>query len=262
MMLVINLRGSRKNRRKSISLEKFRSDEAIMKKNKICSFAFEIAVSLVLLCAPSVWAQESAVSLAPPASPPKTAPHIPPRSDRSSVASASSADTNTVPEWVLYEVYLKHVTNLEEAADQEEKAWKEKGKNVDGSTVSPWRTHEQRVLGLTDDEAKTLRDVAVDCKGVLKAHEQKMMAFRDQYYSQHPDRFADLRFEPEFVQLGDGRTQIIKDHLDQLKLYLGDATFQKLDDYIRREFAPDIKEVTPSTSAPGAAQASPRGGAR
>jgi hypothetical protein len=227
-----------------------------MKRNKLGLLALG---TVVLLCAFNLWGQQQVV---PPASSPKTAPHTPPPPHRSSAASASSADTNTVPEWVIYEFYLRHVTNLEQAGDQEERAWKEKGENADGSTVSPWRTHEQRVLGLTDDEAKTLRDVALDCKSALNAQDQKMTAFSDQYRSQHPERFADLRFVPELVQLGEERTQIIKDHLDQLKLFLGDSTFQKLDDYVKSEFAPDIKKVPVPASMQGEVQASPRGGAR
>ncbi|HTC92400.1 MAG TPA: hypothetical protein VK699_02975 [Terriglobales bacterium] len=236
-----------------------------MKSNKVHIFALGIALTL---CTLNLWAQQPVQQqVVPPSSPPKTAPKTPPPPHRSSAASASSADSasadaNTTPEWVIYEFYLGHVTHLEEAADQEEKAWKEKGKNVDENTVSPWRTHEQRVLGLTDDEAKILRELALDCKSALNAEDQKMMAFRDDYHSQHPDRFADLRFAPEFVQLGEERTQIIKDHLQQLKFSLGDATFQKLDDYVKSEFAPDIKEVSPSTSVPGAVQVAPGGGAR
>jgi hypothetical protein len=231
-----------------------------MKRNKIRLLMIEIAVSLVLLSTPCVWAQQAAVVR--PAAPPKTAPQTPPPPHRSSAISVLSADANAVPDWVLYEFYFRHVLNLEEAGDQEEKAWKEKGVNVDGSTVSPWRTHEQRVLGLTDDEAKTLKDVALDCKSALKAQDEKMAAFADEYRGQHPERFFELQSAPEFVQLGVERTQIIKDHLDQLKLYLDDSTFRKLDDYIRSEFAPDIKQVSPSTSGQGAVEVSPRGGAR
>src|SRR5579859_547863 len=229
-----------------------------MKKNKIGLFAFEIAVSLVLLCAPSVWAQQP-LQAAQTGKLPKTAPHTPPPPDRSSTASASSgdsasADTDTAPEWMIYEFYFTHVTNLEEAADEEEKQMTEKKETADGSNVSPWRTHEQRTVGLTDDEAKTLREVALDCKSALKVQEQKMAVFRDEYRTQHPERLADPQPAPEYVQLWEERTQIIKDHIEQLKLSLGDSTFQKLDEYVKREFAPDIKKVTSPASTQGTVQ--------
>src|SRR5260370_41111717 len=114
----MEMTGSSKSPMKSISLESPET-RITMKRNKLGLLALG---TVVLLCAFNLWAQQAEQQVVPPASPPKTAPHMPLPSNRSSAASALPADTNTVPEWVIYEVYLGHVTRLEEAADQEEKA--------------------------------------------------------------------------------------------------------------------------------------------
>jgi len=166
-------------------------------------------------------------------------------------ASWSPADEKRAPpESMIYQNYFRHVGSLEQAAQQEDKQRGESG-------ASPWRTHEQRVLGLTGEEGKVLTAVALDCNRELQFQDQKLAAISDAYWN-HPTgqqkgqykgqgktqyrgqyRGMSRGFQlppPEFRHLSEQRTQIIQRYIGQLKLSLGDATFQKLDRYVKWNF--------------------------
>src|SRR5260370_8145270 len=111
-----------------------------------------------------------------------------------------------------------HVGHVEQAADEQEKKHKE-------SEAAAWRTHEQHAVDLSDDEAKTLKEVALDCNRALKDQDQKMEAFRNNYHSQHP---GDVQPPPEYTQLWDERIQIISNHITHLNQALIPSRFHTL----------------------------------
>src|SRR5260370_24296938 len=108
-----------------------------------------------------------------------------------------------------------HVGHVEQAADEQEKKHKE-------SEAAAWRTHEQHAVDLSDDEAKTLKEVALDCNRALKDQHQKMDAFRNNYHSQHP---AYVHPPPENTPLSHETIQIISNHINQLKQRRSDSSF-------------------------------------
>jgi hypothetical protein len=110
------------------------------------------------------------------------------------------------------------------------------------------RTPSQEAIGLTDQEAALLFAVAADCQAQLRKIE---------------GRIPSLTFESrlEFIETGEiskplahklqaidtDRAQVVQDHVLQLKIAVGDATFERIEAY-RKNRAPDslyfpLKEV-------------------
>src|SRR5260370_7619596 len=102
----MEMTGSSKSPMKSISLESPET-RITMKRNKLGLLALG---TVVLLCAFNLWAQQAEQQVVPPASPPKTAPHMPLPSNRSSAPPAFPTPTNTFPQRLCHIVYPGHVT--------------------------------------------------------------------------------------------------------------------------------------------------------
>jgi hypothetical protein len=169
----------------------------------------------------------------------------------------SPAGESTEQEAMTYEHYFRHIENLEQAADHEEQQT--------GRTGSPWRTHEQRAVGLTNAETETLKWAAFDCNQQLKVQDQKLAVVREAYWNRPRKAPSSTRPTGEYMRLWGQRTRIILDHVAQLKGGLGNTTFVKLDRYVKWNYSPhtyfatNVGAVTSNVATvAGAPQATPR----
>lgn len=141
-----------------------------------------------------------------------------------------------IPEWVIYEVFFNNMFVLDQVADQDDK-------NGDHQGAALWRTHDQRAAGLNDAEGQIIKEVMLDCNRAVKAQDEKLRdALRKFRLRTGGDITAPV--PPEMYQIHDERIAIIKAHIDQLRVALGQSSFQKLDTYIRAEFG--FKKANPA----------------
>jgi hypothetical protein len=162
-------------------------------------------------------------------------------------------DTQTDSAWTMYGLFFEHLASLDEVADEQAAAG-----NADAATG--WRTHEQHAAGLSDEEGKILKQAAYDCNQAVKNQDAKIQAAISAFHDQYPNgQFLSIPLPPELIQLDQDRIAIINSQIDQLRLGLGDESFQKLDSYIQANFQAPV-QVTPNPPGPMPPTTSPRGG--
>ncbi|HZI58596.1 MAG TPA: hypothetical protein VFF39_17580 [Verrucomicrobiae bacterium] len=153
------------------------------------------------------------------------------------------SDVSPLPAWVTYRFFFLHVANLDKVAAQEE---------ANGKEGEKWRTHDQRVARLSEEEGKIVRQEAHDCNQEVSDMDAKIQAEASVFRTQYPTgRDRDILLPPELEYRWQQRIQIINSHIDQLRLMLGEDSFQKLDSYVHRDFEPVVMTV-PDTPVPPA----------
>jgi len=146
---------------------------------------------------------------------------------------AGSAKTprvsQAVTEDVIYRFFFEHVENLDHVAEKLES----EGKNGDG-----FRTHDQRLAGLTEDEGAMMKQVAYACNQAMKEQDAKVQAARKAYRTQSPGGGTPTASAPEVTQALDERKEAINSYIAQLRAMLGESSFLKLDGYVKNLIQP------------------------
>ncbi|MES1243970.1 MAG: Ig-like domain-containing protein [Acidobacteriota bacterium] len=131
------------------------------------------------------------------------------------------------PDPVEFDLFFLHLANLDAAADEAEAAGRP------AEEVKPWRSHDQRAAGLTDEEGAILRQVAGGCRQFLKE--------RDDWR-----RLAGTAAS----QAPAGRKPIVGSSVDELRARLGEEAFRKLYQYVHAKFGRAIQVSGDSPQSP------------
>jgi hypothetical protein len=148
-----------------------------------------------------------------------------------------------VPDWVRYRIFFLHLANLDAFAAQQDAA------GIDGDA---WRSHDWNAAGLSEEEGAILKEVADRCNRTVREHDIKartaVAAFRS-----HLSRGRALSSSPppELERLRDDRLRIVSSCIERLRSSLPEASFEKLDTYVRTLYHGVVRR----SLAPAAAQA-------
>jgi hypothetical protein len=129
-------------------------------------------------------------------------------------------------------------------AEQADKA----GKHAEAASL---RTSHQRMAGLNDTEGEIMQEIAHDCNCAVKEVDAKMKAEAEKFRAQIAPG-ATVTASTDFYQLFEERKTTIRDHVDQLRVALGDSSFKKLETYVLSMYpAPkSVAKPAPPTIAP------------
>lgn len=146
-----------------------------------------------------------------------------------------------VSEIVLYRHFFGHVAYLQK-------------KSRSLAAAQPTVAHEvaslyQRKIQLTDPDNATLTATASSCEAAIAREDAKAQVViqnvRAQYPGGHlPTKEALPAVPKELAQMQQERNTIIANHVKALHLALGDAAFQKVDLYVKTQFAPHVTSQT------------------
>jgi hypothetical protein len=145
-----------------------------------------------------------------------------------------------IPQSALFELFFNNMGVLNQVADHDDKMGKHT--QADG-----WRRYDQEGAGLNDAEGDILREIVLDCLSALKQHDAKFRAAADRFRAQLKPG-APVQIPAELVQMGEDREKILNDHIEKLKEALGDASFNKLDNYIHSSFHVEVVQPGPKPS--------------
>jgi hypothetical protein len=114
--------------------------------------------------------------------------------------------------------------------------------------AASYRTEFQRSAGLSDAEGEVLQEIAHDCNCAVREQDAKLRAFGEKFRAQFVPG-ATVTVPAESIQMFEYRKTIITDHIERLRLALGDTAFKKLETnvlpmFILPEHGP--KAATPS----------------
>jgi hypothetical protein len=134
-------------------------------------------------------------------------------------------------------------------AEDAEKA----GKHAEGAS---WRTAHQRNAGLNDAEGEILQEIAHDCNCAVKEQDAKTKVEGEKFRAQIVPG-GTVTVPTEFYELFEGRKTIIRDHVEQLRVALGETSFKKLETYALSMFPapkdvanPKAVSTTPTATQP------------
>jgi len=116
--------------------------------------------------------------------------------------------------------------------------------------AASYRTEFQRSAGLNDAEGEVLQEIAHDCNCAMREQDAKLKAFNDKFRAQIVPGTT-ITIPAESVQMFEYRKTIIIDHVERLRLALGDTAFKKLETNVLPRFiVPEhgSKAATPSTN--------------
>lgn len=177
----------------------------------------------------------------------------------------SSADERSVegraprgpsPEWAIFNAYFLHLENLEKAAAEQDAL----GRPDD---ASGWRNYEQQAAKLTDEQIRTIEEVAAACNSEARELDARFEEVRARatgrsggsLESQVGGAPLAVAFESELTAIADERRDLIQGHIALLRSHLGATEFARLEAYVRTEFGGEVVATGGSTSRPLAAQA-------
>lgn len=144
--------------------------------------------------------------------------------------------------YVYFETFFYEIGIYNRWAEQAEKA----GKHAEAAA---WRTSHQRMAGLNDAEGEVLQEIAHDCNCAVNELDAKMNADADKLRAQIVPG-ATVTVPVEFYQMSEDRKKIVIDHVEQLRVALGDTSFKKLETYVLSMYpAPESKAKPAPPSA-------------
>ena len=94
-----------------------------------------------------------------------------------------------------------------------------------------WRTSYQHMIKLNDAEGQILQEIAHDCNCAVKEVDAKTKVEGEKFRAQIVPG-ATVTVPAEFYELFESRKTIIRDHVEQLRVALGEASFKKLETYV------------------------------
>lgn len=141
------------------------------------------------------------------------------------IATQTSSVSPVVPDYILYKAFFAHVEHLDDFAAKLES----EGKDGHG-----FRTHDQRLAGLSEAEGLMLKQVAYAANIDGRNASVKIQAAMKQAHALRVQaELAGTAPTSNLKQAFDERNASISSHLAELRAMLGEASFQKLDTYVR-----------------------------
>lgn len=136
-----------------------------------------------------------------------------------------------LPDHVVYCLFFEHVlTSDREAMSQESR----------GYDNPAMLQRDQRAANLNDDEGNILKQVAYDWDLEMKKVDAKVTAARKEFQSRYPPRLFPGLAPPGLEQFEKEKEMATNNSIYQLRSGLGEASFAKLDQYVRTNFLPPV----------------------
>src|SRR5262249_41605029 len=140
--------------------------------------------------------------------------------------------------YVYFETLFYMIGAINLWAEQADKA----GKYEEAAVL---RTSYQRTAELNDAEGEILQEIAHDCNCAVNELDAKMSALGEKFRAQIvPD--ATVTIPAESYQMFEDRKKIVIDHVEQLRLGLGDTSFKKLETYVFSMFHAEESVAKPN----------------
>lgn len=184
-------------------------------------------------------------------------PSCPPNDEAVRQARENVADK----EWPHRMAYVLFFGNMEgvdramsEYSDKQE-GYKKESDKIDGNKQAvndeqgiTLRHYKQLSGVLSDTEEQIVKEIEVDYTRAMKAYHQRLfqairrfrLATNGDMCAPPPQEFADLNRE---------QWEIAEDHITQLRVALGEVSFQKLDNFVRRAWEPRMQQNLEPPSA-------------
>jgi len=156
----------------------------------------------------------------------------------------------SVPTPVLYRFFFRHLANLDVQANS---------LDSQGQSGGDLRDYYQTVLSLTDQETASLKQNGTNCMGAVKQLDQQAQAIIQQLRAPFPGGYvppggAPPPPNPQLTQLTQTRDNVTNSQIQALQAALGATTFQKVDNYVKTQFASQVSTVptvpNPPTGGP------------
>ena len=160
----------------------------------------------------------------------------------------------SAPEQVIYRQFFRHALDLKERAQKLERAGK------DGSKL---RTHYKVKAGLDDAQSRKLDKIIAEYAREADRLDAKAKKIIDGVYARYPGGVVPAGEKlppppPELKDLQRQRDYAVMRARHNMKNSIGERGFRQVDDFLKLNFAPNVKPV-PLT--PRGGQAPPAGGA-
>jgi hypothetical protein len=168
-------------------------------------------------------------------------------------ATASASQTKTVlqstplSDEALYRMFFRFVATVDDLADKLEKEGKPEA-------ATAWRNHVRQRAGLNELEGTVMKEIAFDCNKTLTTSNAELKTAITGFRAAHPRSTASQALmSPELSDVRTSYQQITSSHLEQLKVQLGQASFDKLDAFVRDLFkasatiSPADQQAAPAT---------------
>jgi len=144
--------------------------------------------------------------------------------------------------YVFFETFFYRIGYFNLLAERAEKA----GKHEEAARL---RTGYQRMAGLTDAEGEILQEIAHNFNCAVNAHDAKLNALAETFRAQMVPG-ATVTVSTDFYQAFEERKRIVIDHVEQLRVGLGETSFKNLEALILpTNPAPDEEAKPKSPSA-------------
>jgi hypothetical protein len=153
--------------------------------------------------------------------------------------------------YLYFETFFYEIGIHNRWAEEAEKA----GKHAE---AADWRTSHQRTAGLNDAEGEVLQEIAHDCNCEVNKLDAKMSAEAAKFRAQIVPGATVNVADAEFDQMFEDRKAIVIDHVEKLRLGLGDNSFKKLEKYVLSMNPPLDDEAKPKPSSTTTSAKSPK----
>lgn len=219
-------------------------------KKKIAAALCLVLLSAGILASAGHARRGTPVTLAPAASGGTTPEGTPP-------GTRQEPSRPDAPEHVIYRQFFRHVVALKERAREVERQ---------GRNGKQLRSYYKDRLKLKEEHSKTLDSVAADVDHEVSQLDAKAQALIERLRARYPGGVVPAGEQlppppPELKELQRRRDYAVMRGRLRLRTTLGEHGFQQVEDFIKMNFAPDVRPVpvSPRRATP-APQARPGGG--
>ncbi|MFN2455144.1 MAG: hypothetical protein ABR577_13075 [Pyrinomonadaceae bacterium] len=165
------------------------------------------------------------------------------RRTRPTIAAASQTpQPASIPDHVAYGRVFHHFVVLKKNA--EEAALKGKIKEA-----ASFRSVHKRQADLSDDQDRTLDEIASDCEREVAGQDAKAKLIIDAVRALYPNGKVPHGEKPppppaDLKAMQEERNAMILKARDRLRVAFGEQEFNRFDDFVKRRIVPDIKPTT------------------
>lgn len=159
---------------------------------------------------------------------------------------SASQEQPAVPEHVIYRQLFHDIVALNERAD-------ELGRQ--GMNAPSLRNVYKRRADLSEDQARVLYEIALDCEHQVNQQDAKAKVIIDNFKSRYPGgRVPSGEIpgppSPELVSMQAERNAIILRARDRLREAFGDEEFKRLKEFVENRIAPNVRPVANNQLTP------------
>jgi hypothetical protein len=166
------------------------------------------------------------------------------RRGRSDNTGTQAGTGTSIPQQVLYRHVFHHVSLLKKKADDAD------AKGEDGNKYRGFYKHQAH---LSDDQAKSLETIALDCDTQVTDQDNRAKTVIDSFRAQHATHVKGEPVPPapdEIKAMQEARNAITLKARDQLHAALGDQDFKRFDDFVQHTMGPAIETLIPERRQP------------